>query len=147
MRAGRHEVTLAGLALDHDCGLALLVGRIRYDVSRQAGDFVHFFVKCDTFLQVLELDGAADFGQDREGVWIPLDHNFAELDRIAFVDLNLGAVNNSVALAFAALVVDHRDRALTIHDYQVAGLGLDGLETDEAYDARGLGFQTRLLGD
>jgi hypothetical protein len=77
--ARRHEVALAGLALDDDRGLALLVGRIADHVTRQAGDFVHFFVERDAFLQVLELHGAADFGQDREGVRIPLDHDLAEL--------------------------------------------------------------------
>ena len=119
---------MLALALDHDRGLALLVGRIGHHVTREAGDFVHFFVQRDAFLQVFELHGAADFGEDREGVRIPLDHDLAELDRIAFVDLHLGAVHDRVALAFAALVVDHRDRALAVHDDQVAGLRLDGLE-------------------
>ena len=97
-------------------------------MTRQAGDFVHFFVERDAFLQVLELDGAADFGQDREGVRIPLDQDLSELDLIAFVDLQLGAVHDRVALAFAALVVHHRDRALAVHDHQVAGLRFDGLQ-------------------
>ena len=71
----RHQVTLAVLAsLDDDRGLALLIRRIADHVTRQAGDFVHFFVERDPFLQILELHGAADFGQDREGVRIPLDH-------------------------------------------------------------------------
>src|SRR5208282_4712409 len=39
----------------------------------------------------------------------------------------------------------HRDRALAIHDYQVAGLGSDRLDSNKAYDAIGFGFQTRLL--
>ena len=47
--------------------------------TRQAGDFVDFFVQRDAFLQVLELNGAADFREDREGVRIPLDHDLAEL--------------------------------------------------------------------
>src|SRR3954452_9382336 len=116
-------------------------------MTGQAGDFVHFFVERDAFLQVLELHGAADFGQDSEGVRIPLDHDLAQRDRIAVVDLQLGAVHHRVALAFAILLVHHRDRALTVHDYQVASLGLYGLQSDEAHVAVVLGIEARLLGD
>src|ERR1700674_717049 len=147
MRARGHEVTLAGFALDHDCGLALLVGRIRHHVTRQSGDFVHFFMKRDTFLEVLELDRTADFGQDRESVRVPLDHYLSELDWVAFVDLDLGAVDDGVALALAALLVNYRDRALAIHDHQVAGLGFDRLDADKTHGASGFGFQTRLFGN
>ena len=77
--ARRHQVTLAALgALDDDGRLALLVRRIDHHVTRQAGDFVHFFVQRQAFLQVLELHRAADFGEDREGVRIPLDQDIAE---------------------------------------------------------------------
>ena len=116
-------------------------------MTRQARDLVHFFVQGNAFLQVFELDGAADFRQDREGVRIPLDQDVAELDRIALVHLQLGAIHHRVALALAAFVVDHCDKALAIHHHQVAGLGLDRLQVDEADCTRVLGFQTRLLGD
>ena len=39
---------------------------------REAGDFVDFFVEGDAFLQVLELDGAGDLGEEGEGVGVPL---------------------------------------------------------------------------
>ena len=65
------------LRLDDDGRLALLVRRIANHLTRQAGDFVDFFVQGDAFLQVLELNRAADFGQDREGVRIPLDQDLA----------------------------------------------------------------------
>src|SRR5580704_7412655 len=143
----RHEVALARLALDDDGGLALLVGRIADHVTREAGDFVDFLVQSHALLQVFELHGAADFGQDGEGVRIPLDHHLAERDRIAIIDQQLGAVHDRVALAFAVLVVDHRDRTLTVHDDQVPRLRLDGLEADEAHVAVILGIETRLLGD
>ena len=61
--------------------------------------------------------------------------------------LHLGAVHHRVALAFAALFVDHRDRALAVHHHQVAGLRLDGLQVDEAHRAGVLGFEARLLGN
>src|ERR1051326_8106780 len=143
----RHQVALAVLALDDDCGLALLVGRIADHVTRQSGDFVHFFVERDAFLQVFELHGTADFSQNGEGVRIPLDHHLAESNRIAFVDLQFGAVHVRVALAFAVLVVDHRDRALPVHHDQITGLGFDGLQSDEAHGAIVLGIEARLLGD
>ena len=108
------------LPLDDDGRLAFLVWRIGDHVARQAGNFVHFFVQRDAFLQVLELDRAADFREDREGVRIPLDHDLAELDRIAVLDLQLGAVNDRVAFFFTALFVDDRDRTLAVHDHQIA---------------------------
>ena len=78
--AAGHEVALVALgALDDDGGLALLVGGLSDHETREAGDLVDFFVEGDAFLQVLELDGAADFGEDGEGVGIPLDHDLAEL--------------------------------------------------------------------
>src|SRR5208283_520888 len=145
---GGHQVTLAGFAtLDDDRGLALLVGRIADHVTRQAGDFVDFFVQGDAFLQVLELHRAADFGQDGEGVRIPLDQNLAERDRVALVDLDLGAVHDGVALALAVLLVHDRDRTLAVHDHQIAGLGLDGLQSDEAHGAVVLSFEAGLFGD
>src|ERR1022692_4956799 len=146
MGAGWHEVALAGLALDDDGGLALLVRRIADHVTRQAGDFVHFFVERDTFLQVLELDRAADFRQDGEGIGIPLDHHLSLRDRIAVVDFQLGAVHDRVTLALAILFVDDRDRALAVHDHQIARLGLDRLQSDEAHVANILGIEARLLG-
>src|SRR5208337_4925504 len=48
-----HEVALAAFAFNHNRGLALLVGGIADDVTGEAGDFVHFFVEGDAFLQVL----------------------------------------------------------------------------------------------
>ena len=116
-------------------------------MTREAGDFVHFFVQRDAFLQVLELDGAADFGEDREGVRVPLDHHLAERDRIALVHLHLGAVDDCVTLALAALVVDDGDRALAVHHHQIARLRLDGLQVDEAHRAVVLGIEARLFGD
>ena len=47
---------------------------------------------------------------------------------IAIVDFQLGAVHDRVALALAVLFVDHRDRALPVHDDQIARLRLDRLQ-------------------
>src|SRR5208282_4564060 len=61
-------------------------------------------------------------------------------------DFDLGAVHHRVALALPALVVDHGDGTLAVHDHQIAGLGLDRLNADEAHAAVGLGVQARLFG-
>src|SRR5579871_3976544 len=51
VRARGHQVSLAGLpALDDDRRLALLVGRVADHMTRQAGNFVDFFMKRDAFL-------------------------------------------------------------------------------------------------
>ena len=68
-------------------------------------------------------------------------------NRIAFVDLHLGAVHDRVALALAALFVDHGDRTLAVHDHQIARLRLHRLQVDEADRAGVLGIQPRLLGN
>src|ERR1700691_2154540 len=147
VRAGRHQVAFAGLAFDHDGRLPLLIGRIAHDVPRQSGDLVHFFVKRYAFLQVLKLRRTADFREDGEGVWIPLDHNLTLLHRIAVVDLELGAVDHGIALALAVFLVHDRDRALAVHHHKVARLRLYRLQADEAHGAVVFGIEARLLGN
>ena len=146
--ARRHEVTLvAGGGLDDDGGLTLLVGGVGNDETREAGDFVDFFVEGDAFLQVLELDGAGDLGEEREGVGIPLAEAIALLDRGAVFDLQLGAVDDGVTLLLAALVVDDGDGAVAVEGDQAAILGADGDEVDEADGAGVLGLEVRGVGD
>src|SRR5580692_5908750 len=143
--ARRHQIALARLALDDDRRLPLLVGRIRHDVTRETSDFVDFFVQGDTFLQVFELRRAANFREDSEGIRIPLDQCLAEGNWTAVRYFDLGAVNDRIALALAALFVDDRNRALTIHDYEIARLRLHGLQVDEAHRAVALGIEARLF--
>jgi hypothetical protein len=52
--------------------------RIHHNVTRKTGHFVDFLVQRQALLEVLELHRSADFGQDREGVRVPLDQNVAE---------------------------------------------------------------------
>ncbi len=134
-------------ALDDDGRLALLVRRIHHHVARQTRDLVHFFVQRQTFLQVLELHRSADFGQDGEGVRIPLDQDIAQRNLLTVFDLDLGAVDHRVAFLFAALLVDDRDGAVAVHHHQVAFLGADGHQVDEAHAAVVLGIEARLLAD
>src|SRR6185437_14513709 len=114
-------------------------------MAREAGDFIHFLMQRDAFLQVLELHGAADFREDGEGVGVPLNQRVALRDLLALLHLELGAVNHRVALFFAALIVNNHDGAGAVHDNQIAGLGLDGLQVDEAHGADAASFQARLL--
>ena len=65
----------------------------------------------------------------------------------AFFDLELGAVDDGVALLLAALVVDDGDGAVAVHGDQVAVLGADGDQVDEANGAGVLGFEVRGVGD
>ena len=73
-----HEVALVALGgLDDDGGLALLVGGVGDHQAREAGDFVDLLVEGDALLQVLELDGAGDLGEEGEGVGVPLAEGVA----------------------------------------------------------------------
>src|SRR6185437_9477525 len=114
-------------------------------MAREAGDFIHFLMQRDAFLQVLELHGAADFREDGEGVGVPLNQGVALGDLLVLLHLEFGAVNHRVALLFAALIVNNDDGAGAVHDNQIAGLGLDGLQVDEAHGADAASFQARLL--
>src|SRR5262249_51303424 len=71
----------------------------------------------------------------------------AEGDRIAFIDLHLGAVNDRVTLFFAPTVIDEGDRSSAVHHNQIARLRLDGLKVDELHRSSVLGIEARLLGD
>ena len=65
----------------------------------------------------------------------------------AVFDLELGAVDDGVTLLLAALLVDDGDGAVAVHRDQVAVLGADGDEVDEAHGAGVLGFEVRGVRD
>ena len=95
VRSAWHEVASGVLAtLHHNCRLPFLVWRVADHVTRKAGDLVDFFVQRDSILQVLELHRAADLGENREGIRIPLHQHLSELDMISISNLQLGAVND-----------------------------------------------------
>ena len=147
--AAGHEVTLVALGtLDDDGGLTLLVGGVGDDQAREAGDFVDFFVERDAFLQVLELDRAGDFGEEGEGVGIPLAEALAERDLGSVFDLELGAVDDGVTLLLAALA-RRRWRWSRCGSSRPGRryLRADGDEVDEAHGAGVLGLEVRGVGD
>ena len=86
--AARQQIALVRLGvLHHEGRLALFVRRIGNHPAREAGHFVHLFVQRDAFLQVLELHRAADLGENRVGVRIPLGQQLAQLHVLAVLHL------------------------------------------------------------
>src|SRR5690606_27163223 len=154
----RHVVAVQHLAVgadDLDRRLLLLVRRVDDDQARQTGDLVEVLVDGHLVDDVLEADRAAALGKDRERVRIPLDEGLTALDLLAVADLQVRAVDDRVALADDAVLVDDVDRAGAVHHDErrarLAGLGLlaslhvlDAVELDRALVPR---LQRRLLGD
>ena len=145
-----HEVALffraaAAFGAHHDGGHALFVGRIGDHPLRHAGDFVHLLLQRDAFREILEVNLAADFGQDREGVRIPLEQDVVDLHLGAVLEQHLGAVHHRVALFLAPLVVDDGHDAVAVHGNQLALGVLDGDDVEELDEAVGLGVLLGLL--
>ena len=146
--------TLPSAADDFDRRLLLLVRRVDDDQPREARDLVHFLVDRHLVDDVLEADRAAAFGQDRERVRIPLDEDLALLDLLAVAHLEVRAVDDRVALADDALVVDDVDRAAAVHDDRAAAAvarrrclaAFDGQQAVEPDRAVVPGLERGLLG-
>ena len=144
----RKQVALDDLplvVLDDDLRLVFLVRRFGDDLAHQAGVLVALFLHRDAVEDVLEDDGAAELGQDGEGVGIPFHQHLAGLDFLAFLDLEDGAVRDGVALLLAPGFVGDDQRAVAVHDHQVAVPVGHVLDVEELDDAFVLGFFGRLL--
>ena len=85
-------------------------------------------------------DGAAELGQDGEGVRIPFHQHLAGLDFLAFLDLEHGAVRDGVALLFASGFIGDDQRAVPVHNHQVPIAVGHVLDIEELHDAVVLGF-------
>src|SRR5262249_96163 len=121
--ADGHRVGLerfAGVGLDLDARLALLVGRIHDDRTRQTGHLVNLFVNGDVLDKVAPMHGPADLGQDREGVRVPLGDLLALLDVAAVGDVQRRAVSDRITLDLAPAVVDDQHRAIAVHGDDLA---------------------------
>ncbi len=146
VRAARQQVTLVRLRVfDNKRRLALFIGAIGNHPAGEAGDFIHFLVERDAFLKVLELHRAADLGEDRVRVRIPLRQQLAQLDVLAVFHLEARAVNHNVALLLAAAFVLNGERAGTVHRHQRPVLAFDRAQVDEAHEAVVLGVEARLV--
>ena len=119
MRMRRHQVLLgfgaAAFHLDLNHRLALFIGRIHHDKLRHTGNFIHLFGHGHAFDQILEVNDARGFSQDRERIRIPFEQDLVRLHGVAIFDQDLGAVNNGVAFFLAVLFVHHRDDAGAVH--------------------------------
>src|SRR5262245_21797017 len=121
--ADGHRVSLerfAGVGLDLDARLALLVGRVHDDRARQAGHLVDLLVNGDVLDQVAPMHAAADLGQDCEGVRVPLGDLLPLLDVSAVGDVQRRAVSDRVTLDLAPAVVDDQHRAVAVHGDDLA---------------------------
>ena len=90
---GRHQVLLAlrARAARPRAGRSMVGCRFSSGESvttelRHTGDFVHLLLHGEAVDQVLEVNRAADFGQDREGVRIPFEQDLVALHRSAVFD-------------------------------------------------------------
>src|SRR5215469_13734674 len=97
------------------------------------------------FEQILELNRAADFRENRECIWIPLDQCCADLHMVAFIDLELRAVHDRVAFLLAALFIHDRQDAVTIHRDEETFLVTNRLQLIELDRSGVLRFETGLL--
>src|SRR5690606_20567849 len=107
--------------------------RIHHDGARQARHFVDLALNGQAVDEVLELDEARHFRDDRVRVRIPRGQNLTGLDRIAVLHVDRRAVRNLVALALATEFVDHAELAgagyrdpmalLVMHRLQVVQTG------------------------
>src|ERR1017187_9469932 len=127
--------------------LPVLAGSIRHHELAHAGDLVQLLLHGEAVHQILEVDGATDFGQNRERVRIPLEQDLAVLHRSAVFHQHAGAVIRRVAFLFAALVVDHRHDAVAVHGDQLAGLAAHRLDADVAGETVALAILLGLLVD
>src|SRR3546814_19094326 len=103
--------------------------------------FLFFFFKQKTAYEMRISDWSSDVCSsdlDRVVMRIPVRDRLAGLDRGAVLDVDGGAVGQLVALALAAVGVEHRQFARTRHRAQVATGVRDGLEVVELDRTGGL---------
>ena len=91
------------------------------------------------FDHVLVADLAADFGEDGDGVRVPLAEDGAGLHFLVLVDRQVGAGGDFVLLQFAALGVQDEDFAVAGEHDLLAGVVADDLHAGELDHALLLG--------
>ena len=128
-------------------GLLFLVGGVGHHPLRQTGNFVHLFLQGDPLLQIVEADHASHFGQDREGVRVPLKNDLVGRNRLPVLDAKLGAVDNLVAFFLASLLIDDGHDAVAVHGHQVAEVVADRGDGNKLGKAIGLGILGGLFGN
>ena len=97
------------------------------------------------FDDVLEADLAADFGENGDGVRVPLAEDVAGVDFLVLVDRQVGAGGHLVLLQFAALGVEDEDLAVAGEHDLLAGVVADDLHAGELDHALLLGLDLALF--
>src|SRR5258708_3829402 len=151
MGAGWHEVLLANLARrisDENRGLMFFIARWQSDdVLREPGHFVHLLFDREARAQIVKLHRTGCFGEDRESERIPFGKDLAVGDVFAVLHAETCAVNNMVALLFAALFIHDGDEAGAVHSDGSAAAAFNELEVDEFDDTVVARFERGTLGD
>ena len=101
---------LAAGVFEHD--LRMQVALVLHDHPAHVTAGVLFHTHRFAFDDVLVADLAADFGQNRDAVRIPLAEDRARLDFLVFFDQQVRAGGNFVLLQLAALGIENRDFAV-----------------------------------
>ncbi len=139
--------TLAVLVLDDDLRVQLALV-LDDDLARDARLRVLLELHRLALEDILEADDAADLGEDRIVVRVPLDEHRARHDFLTVLDAQDRADLDRVAVAGVRVgehLVHHHDLALALQDNALAVLLLDELEVGEADDAAALGLDLGLL--
>src|SRR6266851_5339795 len=124
LTATRELEDFSVLALDDDGRTQIRPAPRRAPVDDDAlgdtGGFVERLRDRLSLDQILEPDGALDFGQNRPGIGIPFGDTLAALDHVAFIDAHPRAVLNAVGRTLGTVGIGHRDHHVTHHRNQMA---------------------------
>ena len=116
--------------------LRVQVALVLHDHVAHVTAGVLFAAQRFAFDDVLEADLAADFGENRDAVRIPLAEDVRRLRPSLFSStMSIGAGGNFVLLELAALGVDERDFAVAGEHDLLAGVVRHDLEPGELDDA------------
>src|SRR5260370_30584772 len=107
--------------------MLLIARRQCDDVMGEAGGFMDLLFDRQAGPQVVELHVSGGLGEDRKRERIPFGKNLAVSYAFAFGDAEASAINNVVALLFAAFLIDDGDEAGTVHGDGGAAATLDVL--------------------
>ena len=108
----------AAFILDGDARVHLLAGGDRGDhLARLAGDLVNAFLHGLALDHIAILDLAGHFGDDRNGEGVPGGDHRPRFDHLPVADAQGGAVRHGEPLPVNALIVEHGDLGVAVHDH------------------------------